>query len=157
MLELLVKHPVMTLFAPVGVIVAVVLLGIWPLRERNTRSAVRGEAVAHGAACLILFAALYFLVPHFKKLYLDYGVDLPDSTITLLRSSDTVVAYWYLFLLLAAGIVVAETQIFFRLHRQERTRHFAKLWTAAITGLIVLLLLLGICGLAVPWDTTDLS
>jgi type IV pilus assembly protein PilC len=39
---------------------------------------------------------LYFIIPKFKKIFMDFGVELPKITLVLLKVSDWVVEYFYL-------------------------------------------------------------
>jgi protein transport protein HofC len=39
---------------------------------------------------------LYFIIPKFKKIFMDFGVELPKLTILVLEVSDFVVEYFYL-------------------------------------------------------------
>ncbi len=54
---------------------------------------------------------LYFIVPKFKKIFMDFGVDLPHMTLVFLYISDWVVEYFYLFILGGAAVVVAGMMI----------------------------------------------
>ena len=46
-------------------------------------------------ASLIVFFVMYRIIPKFKKIFDDFGTELPDSTVGLIRVSDFVVNYWY--------------------------------------------------------------
>ena len=55
---------------------------------------------------------LYFIIPKFKKIFMDFGVELPKLTILVLEVSDFVVDYFYLvvpplFVLLAYLFVIS--------------------------------------------------
>lgn len=41
---------------------------------------------------------MYYIIPKFKKIFEDFGTELPQLTILLIRISDGFVNYWYLFL-----------------------------------------------------------
>ncbi len=64
--------------------------------KRRVLSAMVYPAVVITVAIAILSAILIFIVPKFKKIFEDFGTELPKITITLLKMSDTAVAYWYL-------------------------------------------------------------
>jgi type II secretory pathway component PulF len=49
----------------------------------------------------------YFIIPKFKKIFLDFGVDLPYETRALLFQTDMVVQHWYIVLLGVQGILMA--------------------------------------------------
>ncbi len=40
---------------------------------------------------------MYYIIPKFKKIFEDFGTELPRLTILLIRISDEFVNYWYLF------------------------------------------------------------
>ncbi len=50
---------------------------------------------------------LYFIVPKFKKIFMDFGVDLPAMSLTFLYISDWVLESWYLFVLAGLGAIGA--------------------------------------------------
>jgi type IV pilus assembly protein PilC len=39
---------------------------------------------------------MYWIIPKFKKIFMDFGIELPSITIWLIFISDIVVDYWYL-------------------------------------------------------------
>ncbi len=41
---------------------------------------------------------MYYIIPKFKKIFDDFGTELPQMTILLIHISDGFVNYWYLFL-----------------------------------------------------------
>ena len=58
---------------------------------------------------LILGFLMYFIVPKFKRIFDDFGTELPGMTVALIHGSDAVVNYWYLaspILFLTGGAVV---------------------------------------------------
>src|SRR5205809_3457771 len=64
--------------------------------KRRVTSAMIYPIVVILVAGAILGFILYFIIPKFKKIFMDFGVDLPEITIVLLRVSDWVVQYFYL-------------------------------------------------------------
>ena len=46
---------------------------------------------------------MYYIIPKFKKIFEDFGTELPDPTVTTIHISDFIVNYWYL---LVAPLVV---------------------------------------------------
>jgi len=55
----------------------------------------------------IFVMLLLFVIPRFAGLFKTMDVPLPSSTALLLHASDALRGYWWLFLLLVAGAVVA--------------------------------------------------
>ncbi|MCL5407533.1 MAG: type II secretion system F family protein [Patescibacteria group bacterium] len=54
----------------------------------------------------IIILMLIFVVPQLKKIFSDIGVELPLITRIILGSSDTMIKYWYLFLIGLIGLAV---------------------------------------------------
>ena len=48
-------------------------------------------------ACLIVGFLMYYIIPKFKKIFDDFGTELPQPTILLIQLSDSVVNFWYVF------------------------------------------------------------
>ncbi|MEZ6138204.1 MAG: type II secretion system F family protein [Pirellulaceae bacterium] len=51
-------------------------------------------------AGLILALIMKFIVPTFKDMFLEFGLDLPAPTVLLIAMSDYIVRYWFLLLLI---------------------------------------------------------
>ena len=45
---------------------------------------------------LILGFLMYYIIPKFKKIFDDFGTELPGMTVTLIHGSNAFVNYWYL-------------------------------------------------------------
>ena len=148
--QLILEQPLACLLAGIATVVALALLGLWPLRERDTRSATRGEAIAHGTAALILFLALYFLIPALKGIVIDVGVDPPGLVITLLKVSNAVIACWYMIVPVTSASISAEKRIFSMLHRAEKTRPTARVWSAVITTILLFFAVAVVAAIAYP-------
>ena len=66
--------------------------------ERETEFTGSGLIYPPALICIgsmIVFFVMYYIIPKFKKIFDDFGTDLPESTIGLIRVSDFVVNYWY--------------------------------------------------------------
>ncbi len=64
--------------------------------KRRVTSAMIYPIVVILVAGTILGFILYFIIPKFKKIFMDFGVELPKITLILLEVSDWVVDYFYL-------------------------------------------------------------
>lgn len=53
--------------------------------------------------CVVSFLML-FIIPKFKEIFLGFGVELPNVTVTLISISDSVLSGWFLFILPVTGI-----------------------------------------------------
>ncbi|QDV53843.1 type II secretion system F family protein [Gimesia fumaroli] len=56
---------------------------------------------------LITGFIMYWIIPKFKKIFLDFGTELPSVTLGLMNVSDYFVAYFYLFLPLFSLPIIA--------------------------------------------------
>ncbi len=69
-------------------------------RSESLKRKVKGAMIYPGAvitvATLIVGFIMYWIIPKFKKIFDDFGTELPDMTVILIRVSDAVVNYWYL-------------------------------------------------------------
>jgi type IV pilus assembly protein PilC len=63
--------------------------------KRRVTSAMIYPIVVILVATAILGFILYFIIPKFKKIFMDFGVELPKITLILLAVSDWVVEYFY--------------------------------------------------------------
>lgn len=54
----------------------------------------------------IVILMMIFVIPQLKKIFADMGVELPLITRVVLGTSDLMVNYWYIWLLLIVGLVV---------------------------------------------------
>ncbi len=64
--------------------------------KRRIKSAMVYPIVVILVATGIVGFILYYIIPKFKSIFEDFGVDLPDMTIFLLKASDFVVKYWWI-------------------------------------------------------------
>ena len=76
------------------------------LKKRIIGAAVYPIAVL-SVAGLILAAILLWVVPRFKKIFGDLGIDLPALTQLLISMSNIIVNWWFLIPLIPASLYVA--------------------------------------------------
>ena len=77
-------------------------------RSQSLKRKVQGAmiypvAVITVASCIVGFI-MYFIIPKFKKIFVDFGTELPAITEMLIAMSDAIVAYFYLFPAIPIGI-----------------------------------------------------
>jgi type IV pilus assembly protein PilC len=69
-------------------------------RAESLKRKVKGAMIYPSAvitvATLIVGFIMYWIIPKFKKIFDDFGTDLPGMTVVLINASDAVVNYWYL-------------------------------------------------------------
>ncbi|WP_417386314.1 type II secretion system F family protein [Gimesia sp.] len=70
-------------------------------RAQSLKKKVQGAMIYPVAvitvAGLIVGFIMYWIIPKFKKIFLDFGTELPGITLMLMSMSDIVVSYFYLF------------------------------------------------------------
>ncbi|QDT95321.1 type II secretion system F family protein [Gimesia aquarii] len=70
-------------------------------RAQSLKKKVQGAMIYPVAvitvASLIVGFIMYWIIPKFKKIFLDFGTELPGITLLLMSISDIVVSYFYLF------------------------------------------------------------
>ena len=70
-------------------------------RAQSLKKKVQGAMIYPVAvitvASLIVGFIMYWIIPKFKKIFLDFGTELPGITLLLMKVSDIVVNYFYLF------------------------------------------------------------
>jgi type IV pilus assembly protein PilC len=71
-------------------------------------------------AIIVTGILLYFVVPQFKSLFEGFGADLPAFTLLVIRLSEIVQAYWWIFLAVIAGTTYAFIFI------KQRSRNFRR-------------------------------
>jgi len=72
---------------------------------RNIKSAIRYPMIVLSALLLASTSAIIFIIPKFAKLFTAQKVELPLPTRIMLNASHFVVDYWWLVILVIAGIV----------------------------------------------------
>lgn len=64
--------------------------------KRKVKGAMIYPCAVITVATLIVGFIMYYIIPKFKKIFDDFGTELPGMTKTLIGFSDLVVNYWYL-------------------------------------------------------------
>ncbi len=69
-------------------------------RAQSLKKKVQGAMIYPCAvitvATLIVGFIMVYIIPKFKAIFKDFGVELPEITVWLIATSDFVAAYWYL-------------------------------------------------------------
>ncbi len=69
-------------------------------RSQSLKRKVQGAMIYPCAvvtvATLIVGFIMYYIIPKFKKIFMDFGTELPGITMALINTSDIVVNYFYL-------------------------------------------------------------
>lgn len=64
--------------------------------KRKVKGAMIYPCAVITVATLIVGFIMYYIIPKFKKIFDDFGTELPGMTVMLIGISDAVVSYWYL-------------------------------------------------------------
>ncbi|MEW4530363.1 MAG: type II secretion system F family protein [Maioricimonas sp. JB045] len=75
------------------------------LKRKVQGAMVYPVAVITVATCIVGFI-MYWIIPKFKEIFEDFGVELPGITVFLIETSDWVVNYWYLIPAIPIGLVL---------------------------------------------------
>lgn len=77
----------------------------------KTKSALKKAMIYPAIVLLVVIAVMFvmmlFVLPKFKTMFESMGAELPWITRAIMGTSDFFVAYWWLILLVGAGIVLA--------------------------------------------------
>ena len=84
--------------------------------KRRIKSAMVYPVVVIFVAVLIVGFIMYWIVPQFEAIFIDFGVELPQMTQVLITASHYVVQYWYL-----APLIPAIWWVFIKLLYRSRT------------------------------------
>ena len=64
--------------------------------KRKVQGAMIYPIAVISVATAIVGFIMYWIIPKFKEIFNDFGVELPGITIFLIEASDWVVNYWYM-------------------------------------------------------------
>ncbi|WP_169980506.1 type II secretion system F family protein [Tautonia rosea] len=84
--------------------------------KRRIKSAMVYPVVVIFVAILIVGFIMYWIVPKFEAIFIDFGVELPQMTVALINGSHVVVNYWYL-----APLIPAIWWVFVKLLYRSKT------------------------------------
>jgi len=72
--------------------------------KRKVKGAMIYPVAVITVATLIVAGIMYFIIPEFKKIFEDFGTELPEITKVLMSVSDWVVRFWYLIPAIPFGL-----------------------------------------------------
>ncbi len=84
--------------------------------KRKVKGAMVYPVAVITVATLIVGFIMYWIIPKFKEIFNDFGVELPAITKTLIVISDWVVSYWFLIPTIPIAMV-----LLFKIIRKNRT------------------------------------
>ena len=108
------------------------------LKRKITGAMIYPAAVITVAVGIVSFIMM-FIIPKFKKIFEDFGTDLPAMTEMLISFSDWMLAYWYMLFVGPVGFY-----LFVKIVRKNKTGAFVVDWCSLRIPLIGKILHLGI-------------
>lgn len=93
--------------------------------QRKVQGAMIYPAAVITVATLIVGFIMYYIIPKFKKIFEDFGTELPGITKLLIACSDSVVNYWYL-----GPVIPLAIYIMFKIIRKNKTGAYILDWLA---------------------------
>ncbi len=72
--------------------------------KRRVRGAMIYPVVVIFVAVAIVGFIMYFIIPKFEAIFADFGVDLPQMTVFLIKASHFVVDYWWVVMVFPAFV-----------------------------------------------------
>lgn len=81
------------------------------LTDRVSGALIYLLAIGTVAFSIVSFI-MYYIIPKFKKIFSDFGTELPDLTMWIIDASDFLVTYFYLFGLIGAAISLGLWNVF---------------------------------------------
>ncbi|MBX3449130.1 MAG: type II secretion system F family protein [Planctomycetaceae bacterium] len=98
-------------------------------RQQSLQRKVKGAMIYPGAvitvATLIVGFIMYYIIPKFKKIFEDFGTELPGITVVLIETSDAVVNYWYL-----GPVIPLSIWIMLKIIKKNKTGAFIVDWVS---------------------------
>ncbi|MFO0425870.1 MAG: type II secretion system F family protein [Planctomyces sp.] len=107
------------------------------LKRKITGAMIYPAAVITVAVGIVSFIMI-FIIPKFKKIFEDFGVELPTMTVMLISMSDWMMKYWYF--MFVAPITV---WLFLKIVRKNKTGAFVVDWCSLRIPLIGKILHIG--------------
>lgn len=108
------------------------------LKRKITGAMIYPAAVITVAVGIVSFIMM-FIIPKFKKIFEDFGTDLPEMTEMLIGFSDWMLKYWYMLFIGPVAFY-----LFVKIVRKNKTGAFVVDWISLRIPLIGKILHLGI-------------
>ncbi|HET6424364.1 MAG TPA: type II secretion system F family protein [Planctomycetaceae bacterium] len=93
--------------------------------KRKVQGAMIYPCAVITVATLIVGFIMYYIIPKFKKIFEDFGTELPAITKVLINTSDAVVNYWYL-----GPVIPLALWIMLKIIRKNKTGLYITDWMA---------------------------
>lgn len=78
--------------------------------KKQIQQAVRYPSFVFGAIFIAIFVVSLFVIPRFKALFDEFDAELPLATKILIGSSDFMIGYWWVLIIVAIASIVLYTQ-----------------------------------------------
>jgi type IV pilus assembly protein PilC len=93
--------------------------------KRKVKGAMIYPCAVITVATLIVGFIMYYIIPKFKKIFDDFGTELPGITVVLIKCSDSVVNYWYL-----GPVIPFALWLMIKIIKKNKTGAFIVDWVA---------------------------
>lgn len=127
------------------VMLAVFAFSLVPLRTNNLTTATLFQGVARGATILLFLLVTFFILPQFRAVFVEFGLELPWTTEIWLGFHRYAAANPLTVAKVLLMALVTDVTIFFALLQKESLQVVAKAYSGAGT------LVLTAIGLTLTW------
>ncbi|MCA9068086.1 MAG: hypothetical protein KDA84_04150 [Planctomycetaceae bacterium] len=107
-------------------------VGIVPLRTQSPRFAFIFEILTRLLTVLATLALVYLIEPRTKKLFEDFGTELPYATVIIIKVTDGI-AKFPILLVGGFSVLVAEVLVFRNFNNTVQSRNNARLLSGLLT------------------------
>ncbi len=136
--------------AAVALLLALALAAL-PLRSKNPKVAVAGEALSHGGVVLLLIVGACYVLPQFMLIVDEFGLDPPTSTLIWESVGKALLNRPIRFLRILVFLLFAEVTLFGCLFGQDQTRKLARWFSGLVTVLLAVATITLLAGLFLPF------
>ena len=140
-----------TLLAWFAMAISILVIGVTPLRTADAARATIGEAASHGTGWITLCFGGWCVIPLFETVYADFDTELPSLTKWLIDMSYRSMTDWHFIIPSLVFTLALDVIIFALFHRTNKTKLVAKVFSASITGALLLAILVFIWGTVLPF------
>ena len=123
------------------------------MHETSSKNAVTATiiwVIVHSVLWLILMVNAYFVIPRFKKIFMDFGVELPGPTLLILTVSDWIVDFFYLLPFILGLAILVDGAVTYALCQPGGSPGLRRAWLAYMFALPACVLVFTIIALSTP-------
>ena len=109
--------------------------------NQNSWTPILIWAGIHFALCITLFFVLILVFPQFKKMFQEYGIELPALTQFTMTRADRVIKIWYLALIPCLFYPCVSTGLMFVARPQKTLFRMTKIGLTLLPLILILVFL----------------